>query len=221
MHSHDRTLLARLGFNDPDRRDQRHDLACAYLREPTVASAVLTQIASRLDTIKIRSKFHDEEYESGARSTSFHKLISAKSEAPLSKGEGQYKTTIGFLDVLWKCKVEVFSKGRKRNRKPGWGEEWTEWIEEVSTDIQQVQYCGEVKITPTPASDIIRQINLYREYLPAGVSHTFALIAGYEMSALDVTTLRDHNILPMDLDAQNFDSFCARAAQWNPIRVSV
>ena len=34
MHSHERTMLAKLGFADPDRREQRHDVACQYLATP-------------------------------------------------------------------------------------------------------------------------------------------------------------------------------------------
>jgi hypothetical protein len=32
-HSFDTTLLARLGFADPDRKKPEHDLACQYLRD--------------------------------------------------------------------------------------------------------------------------------------------------------------------------------------------
>ncbi len=41
MHSHDRTLLARLGFSDPDKKEPLHDLACAYLAEDTQARKLL------------------------------------------------------------------------------------------------------------------------------------------------------------------------------------
>ena len=33
-HTHDRTLLASLGFADPDKGDRRHTLACQYLSDP-------------------------------------------------------------------------------------------------------------------------------------------------------------------------------------------
>jgi hypothetical protein len=33
MHSHERTLLSRLGFQDKDKANPEHDLACAYVRE--------------------------------------------------------------------------------------------------------------------------------------------------------------------------------------------
>lgn len=37
MHSHDRTLLSKLGFADPDKKDGRHDLACQYLAQDEIA----------------------------------------------------------------------------------------------------------------------------------------------------------------------------------------
>lgn len=40
-HSHEQSLLARLGFADPDRKDKRHTLACQYLCEPETAKKVL------------------------------------------------------------------------------------------------------------------------------------------------------------------------------------
>lgn len=39
-HSHERTLLASLGFSDRDRRDRRHTWACQYLARPDVALKV-------------------------------------------------------------------------------------------------------------------------------------------------------------------------------------
>lgn len=39
----DRTLLASLGFADPDHKDRRHTLACQYLAQPEVAQKVLAR----------------------------------------------------------------------------------------------------------------------------------------------------------------------------------
>jgi hypothetical protein len=41
MHAHDRTLIASLGFADPDKKNRRHTLACQYLAQPEVSLRVL------------------------------------------------------------------------------------------------------------------------------------------------------------------------------------
>jgi hypothetical protein len=43
-HSHDRTLIASLGFADPDKQDPMHDLACEYLSQPMQAEALVRLI---------------------------------------------------------------------------------------------------------------------------------------------------------------------------------
>lgn len=39
-HSHDRTLIARLGFSDPDKKDSLHDFACQYVVQPEIAKSI-------------------------------------------------------------------------------------------------------------------------------------------------------------------------------------
>jgi hypothetical protein len=41
MHTHDRTLIASLGFNDPDKKNVLHDLACAYLTQTEVIRSII------------------------------------------------------------------------------------------------------------------------------------------------------------------------------------
>lgn len=52
-HAHDRTLLAKLGFADPDKKDARHDLACRYTALPesglAIAKAEDARDAARAD----------------------------------------------------------------------------------------------------------------------------------------------------------------------------
>ncbi len=43
-HSHDRTLLAKFGFDDVDRRNEKHDLACRYLVEDEQAAALAASL---------------------------------------------------------------------------------------------------------------------------------------------------------------------------------
>jgi hypothetical protein len=152
MHSHDRTLLSSLGFADPDKRDKRHDWACQYLSLPeNVTTIVKTRYPwpEEPGTAKVRSEF------------------------ALSKGEGQYKTTIGFIDL-----IVVFADRRRG--------------------------CAvEVKIHPVGAGEILRQINLYREFVDA-----YWLVATeFAMEADDVEQMRAAGIVHVRL-GDKFDAYC-------------
>jgi hypothetical protein len=116
-HSHDRTLIASLGFADPDKHDQMHDLACEFLAEPTQAERIVRFVEPQVD-----DRLSTE----------------ASVEVAISKGEGQYRTTIGFIDVQ---------------------------IEWERPEIESGLVVVEVKIGKTSIGDIVRQFNLYREYV--------------------------------------------------------
>lgn len=81
MHSHDRTLLSKLGFADPDKKDHRHDLACQYLAQG--------EIAMRLVDIATRKEEGRQQWA----------VLKTLPEYHIAKGDGQYKTTIGFADL--------------------------------------------------------------------------------------------------------------------------
>src|SRR4029077_18978947 len=97
MHAYDRTLIASLGFADPDKGEPLHDLACAYIAEPKVVRALFRAEPAK----KIRMRDH---YNGDGRR--FDGVIGQKTtygaqlEVPLLKGRGRYQTTVGFLDAL-------------------------------------------------------------------------------------------------------------------------
>lgn len=113
-HSHDRTLLASLGFSDPDKREPLHDLACEYLSEEPQRTR-LVRLAGAPE---------------GA-------VTQPVLEATIAKGEGQYRTTIGFLDL-----------------RINW-----------SSETEKGSVLVEVKIRQVGVGDILRQINLYRSHI--------------------------------------------------------
>lgn len=121
-HSHDRTLLASMGFADPDKREPLHDLACEYLAEPEQARRLV--------------RFTEPE--------EVDPVIESSLESLVQKGEGQYRTTIGFLDV------RVDWEGKTRN-----------WEGSVRNGAVIV----EVKAGHVPVATVLRQIGLYREYV--------------------------------------------------------
>jgi hypothetical protein len=79
MSARDNTLLAKLGFSDPDRKDSLHDIACRYLATEG-AAAVLDLVL-------------------GPVPEGYTHTIDAGTEQPITKGVGVYMTTIGFIDA--------------------------------------------------------------------------------------------------------------------------
>ena len=95
-------------------------------------------------------------------------LIEAKTEVPIHKGENQYRTTIGFIDValrfndsfaLSQCGQIQCTCGLCNWRLSEWPVEKKETLVCRGWDA-----FIEVKIDRLPVSDVIRQISLYRTY---------------------------------------------------------
>jgi len=135
-HSYDSTLLQRMGFRDPDRKTPEHDRACiAIAMQPRLFLASFG--------------FEDEK----AR---------ASIEVPLQKGEGKYASTVGFIDAMleWTTfrsglSCSAYHPERVMQRCPRCEEQVyglpSSMLVEVKTKIDSV-------------GDLLRQMNLYREY---------------------------------------------------------
>lgn len=145
MHSHDRTLLAKLGFADPDKKNPEHDQACLYLRQPETLTRLSDWMRNVIATMPGREAVS----------------VTAKSqlEYHLQKGEGEYATTIGFLDAVIEFRIECNS--------PVCPSVWPLF--------------AEVKIEKVGIGNLLRQMNLYAAYIPwktAGVRKRYALPCG-------------------------------------------
>lgn len=138
-HTHDQTLLTRLGFQDPDRKTPEHDLACRYLTQ----REQLQKIAALYYPFTIRWFARGGE----PRETVFSKCVSGNAalEVPLTKGANQYKTHIGFFDVVINF---LFVSDVKND----------------DYDREQQKVVIEVKIQPLDIGTILRQLNLYKEH---------------------------------------------------------
>lgn len=80
MHSHDRTLLASLGFSDPDKTNALHGLACRYITEKEQALRLFSMYQKNLDL------------------TQDLIFVDRSLERPINKGTPpRYVTTVGFL----------------------------------------------------------------------------------------------------------------------------
>jgi hypothetical protein len=215
MHAHNRTLIAKLGFADPDRKEPLHDAACRYLGEGNrphkLAAMCCPDALSRYIGLCGRD---DDQRRWGA--------ASAALEVPVSKGEDQYKQTIGFLDVVLSVRLE--SRAHLKMDKTelaksansllaqldalerdnayelavaaspdGTAPEWGPWIERSIPERIAI----EVKIGPTSYSEVLRQINFYREHAFGGDplrKTPWVLAAAYDMNEKYVAALANEKV---------------------------
>lgn len=104
-HSHQQTLLAKLGFSDPDHKDPRHTLACEYLCKPEVLQKmgqVLFEVAptpvERPDKIVLAPGANLPTGTLKA-TDSWIESRSAKTEVPVMNHTYNSKYYVGFVDV--------------------------------------------------------------------------------------------------------------------------
>ena len=198
MSAKDRTLLASLGFSDPDKKNARHDLACQYVVQPSVANK-LVQTFFPTTTIPLGEYPPAERcvergyigYSPARKTWRFTRKGSTETvvadpaflEVPISKGEGQYRTTIGFVDAHIPVTGKRVVSGQhllewKMFKNPpsnGYEPYDTTVVEPQISDpagptpfeevaIFRGDVFIEVKIAKESLGAILRQINLYREY---------------------------------------------------------
>jgi len=208
-HAHDKTLLARLGFADPDRREPDHDLACDYLADRVNRlMKIILGNAPGAHSPLICIDDSDTYAFMGQASWDIH-CRRIDRETAISKGAGQYRTTIGFMDLSIEYEANLKIKGIRRKIssantstsssfirgadtwrlwKCGGQEESGEWKINYAWPILGI----EVKAQPVPSSEIIRQIRLYREYVRGlqWVAATCFPLTTREIAALNESNIR-------------------------------
>lgn len=103
MHSHDRTMIVKLGFADADKKNPLHDWACQYLARDSVAPKIIDAYLDR----EMAQRISNNPPPNGVTLGNAQVGFDAELEFPISKGQGQYRTTIGFIDVLYRVKLEA------------------------------------------------------------------------------------------------------------------
>ena len=185
--SSQQTYIQRLGFQDKDRSNVRHGLACEYLLNRLVEIEWLSN--SNIDSKATRALEYFLEYDLspnfynyedlqivrkflvdviGNKSYDINKIIekiqpivtcSQCINVPIVSG----KFVNGFADVVLPGDFNLSVRLNKQTMAAGFLElEWTVYPEKEYNFI-----LGEIKITPEPAENIIQQIAFYREYLHA------------------------------------------------------
>jgi hypothetical protein len=90
------TLLSKLGFQDPDKKNSKHDAAIHFVRQPEVLQQINDEFFS------IDKKVIDAYSIPGDKAQITVTVIKPtyETEHPITKGKGQYKQTIGFIDGI-------------------------------------------------------------------------------------------------------------------------
>jgi hypothetical protein len=213
----DHTLLAKLGFSDADRKELKHNLIPHFLHAKKLENLVkLCRPKPHMleDKYSIGKRyFYDEKTDRPYTIEKFNELIDIKceklTEHPISKGQHQYKQTIGFIDAVFIIKRtwKINYKFKPKEDNPDlmdsvimvrdWSEEpWRIYIE--------------AKVCQINAADIIRQINLYREHMyyegedgyssnpftpSSPTPFVLATPASFSLSAMEAEDLQKNNIL--------------------------
>jgi hypothetical protein len=193
MHSQKRTMLASLGFADPDRREHLHELACQYLATPDALRRLIKHLGLECGPIP------DEVSGESVESSQVYREVTSRQvrhEYEIAKGFGAYRTTIGFADLVVTFDGEarhVHVRQRKQLGNSGARPvEWSDWQSVPDyTYPTRTQYGVEVKITPTPIREVIRQVKFYRSY--SGIDNWIVATA-YGLDSSDVALLANENI---------------------------
>ena len=156
-HAYNRTLIARLGFADRDRQLPEHDLACHYLATPEVTQRVLGLYLPRPQQ-RLAPKFGSAQSVYGIYTQVLAPtFLAPRFEVPLQRGRPAPGSVVGFLDLVLSADVAVRYEERSLD------------TEQTTHGPRQVLLAKsvviEVKITPTNVSEILRQIQFYRQHL--------------------------------------------------------
>ena len=208
-HSYDRTMLARLGFADADRREPEHDLACRYVLENAerIVRLLWPVKEAELCTCLWRTPTHG--FIAHGSLTHDVDITHARQESVLSKGHGQYKTTVGFLDAVFSYRSAMNLQGERRVLPSTYLSAWDDahaamdrgelW--EQGNSPERGTWCPEahmghvaleIKISPVSVSEALRQIHLYREYMP--FEYSWVLVTRFPMNSGEREVLRRHGI---------------------------
>ena len=215
MHSHERTMLAKLGFADPDRREPLHDVACQYLATPGAVRRLIRCLAIEHGPEAYAENSGNVDWASQVeRKVTSHRV---NREHEIAKGSGQYRTTVGFADLVLQLHVQEHHREvrtRTRNVRDGRGNlKWSEWSSVADQVDRLHEEVGvEVKVTPVAVSDVIRQVKLYRSY--SGVP-TWVVATTYQITRADLECLKNERFQHVYL-GKHFQAFVAEQPASDP-----
>jgi hypothetical protein len=219
-HAYKKTLLAQLGFADADKQNPKHDLAVEYLAQPHQARRLVSLFHKKFtwdrvtqDQGRVDTGYGEGQYRRHWRYAELRMPRSPERERPLTKGEGNYRTTVGFIDLVLQYEP-VLVECMVRGGPDGEGPIETQTVHRMGADpeFEEEMRGGiigvEVKASPLATGDLLRQVKLYREYL-GGPSVRWVVAGCFKFSETQAHALRQENITPVSLGAL-FDEWAER-----------
>lgn len=216
-HAYKKTLLAQLGFADADKQNPKHDLAVEYLAlEHNAKRLVATAHSLSWDQPTVQpSVTHacrlvgDEPDEIRTESWLLTRMGSCEREKPLTKGDGRYRATVGFLDLVLRNEVRISAEIEYLTtsfRKEAYTQTQPDGLRRCATMI-------EVKAAPVGTGDLLRQVKLYREYqdeiCEPGTLAVWVVAGCFKFTETQANALREERIIPVSLGAL-FDEWAER-----------
>jgi hypothetical protein len=214
-HAYKKTLLAQLGFADADKQNPKHDLAVEYLALEHNAKRLIASLEPGFGWETIVSAQNTMGEDAAAPTHKYweeRKLSDLQvpvRERPLTKGEGQYRSTVGFLDLVlgYIAKARAITERTDESKRR----------EEHSVELRDWPcrlVIVEVKAAPLPTGDLLRQMKLYREYrgnLNSGqfLPHHWVVAGCFKFSATQANALRAEGFVPVSLGPL-FDEWAER-----------
>jgi len=206
-HAYKKTLLAQLGFADADKQNPKHDLAVEYLALEHNAKRLIQSIHPGFDWEPLRPIPNKPDWAS-LTIRRLSDLRTPERERPLTKGEGQYRSTVGFLDLLVRYSASKTIWEYVEGRPP-------RTVYDLDHDREPsgpLALVVEVKAGHVPTGDLLRQMKLYREYADTigGVARCSWVVAGcFKFTETQAHALRQEGITPVSLGPL-FDEWAER-----------
>jgi hypothetical protein len=210
MYSHERTMLAKLGFADPDRREPLHDVACRYLSTEPAVRRLVTHLGLERGPTTIQGINHLGKVERAEKSEHFASHY-ATLEREISKGQGQYRTTVGFIDLTLRIDIEERCTNVMRMPQDTYHGPLVWTPAEDYTCRMPYEFAIEVKVNPTTMGDLIRQLNLYRSY---SYIRDWIVATAYPLTSDDVECLKAQRLRHVQL-GKHFQAYCEQQQQRN------
>ena len=166
MHTHERTLIAQLGFADLDRHQPLHDLACQYLATPEASQRLIDQLEINHGPKLCCEDEHT--YQEKAIKSRQVDDFAAVQHYRITPENKNHQVLVGFADLVLVVDyteqyTELFERWRVEDQNSE--EDWGPWEAQDDLVASDHLYIGvEIKVKLTSIGEILRHISLLRLY---------------------------------------------------------